>query len=243
MKRNLLLRLLSRIKNTVVFLKTGLYYYDRHIYDYHRLSFSQEGEDTLLFQRLLSGKENGFYVDVGAHHPQRFSNTYRFYLHGWRGINIEPRPGTKKIFDKIRPRDTNVELGIADKHCHLIYYMFEETALNTFDRNIALSHHSQIVATTEIRVCSLADVLSEHIAPNQIIDFLTIDVEGLDLDVLKSNDWLRYRPTYILAEALRMNSVQDFLGTELNLYMTSVGYRLISKLFNTVVFEDSQSKE
>ncbi len=72
------------------------------------LSYSQEGEDLIL-QRFFETKENGFYIDVGAHNPTRFSNTFIFYLKGWRGINIEPTPGSKTAFDSVRPKDLNIE--------------------------------------------------------------------------------------------------------------------------------------
>jgi FkbM family methyltransferase len=234
--------ILKRFRNALKYLIFGRYYYDELTFDYHRLCFSQEGEDLLLFQRLLSDKKNGFYVDVGAHHPQRFSNTYKFYLSGWRGINIDPMPNIMTIFDKIRPRDINLELGIAGKDGRLAYYCFDEPALNTFDKDCALRRRLPIISTTDIRVRTLVDVFNEYIPPHQTIDFLTIDVEGLDLNVLKSNDWEYYRPTYVLAESLEMISIQDILNTELNLYMVSMGYRLISKLFNTVIFEDFSGK-
>jgi hypothetical protein len=75
-------------------------------------SYSQEGEDRVLAHVLDIGRRDpGFYVDVGAHHPQRFSNTYAFYLAGWRGLNIEPRPGSLSLFQRLRPRDINLNLA------------------------------------------------------------------------------------------------------------------------------------
>ncbi|MFA7355121.1 MAG: SAM-dependent methyltransferase, partial [Sulfurimonadaceae bacterium] len=71
-------------------------------------SYSQEGEDMIL-RRLFEQQPNGFYVDVGAHHPKRFSNTYFFYKKGWRGINIDAMPNSMELFNKIRPRDINIE--------------------------------------------------------------------------------------------------------------------------------------
>ena len=77
-------------------------------------SWSQEGEDMIL-HRIFGGKKSGFYVDVGAHHPKRFSNTYFFYCHGWRGINIDAMPGRMKLFNQWRPKDINLEMGVAEK--------------------------------------------------------------------------------------------------------------------------------
>ena len=80
-------------------------------------SFAQEGEDRVLFSllfKLHGGKhiDNGFYVDVGAHHPYYLSNTYIFYRQGWRGLNIDAMPGSMALFEKNRPRDINLESGV-----------------------------------------------------------------------------------------------------------------------------------
>jgi FkbM family methyltransferase len=240
MPQSLASRILVRLKNSFLYLRSGLYFYEMRTYDYHRLHFSQEGEDILL-ERMFPDKQIGFYVDIGAHHPQRFSNTYKFYLKGWRGINIDPIPGIKSIFDELRPRDINLEFGISDQPGHLTYYIFNETALNTFDLQVANDRQLPIIASLKINVRSLSDVLSEFLPSDQHIDFLTIDVEGLDLNVLKSNDWQHRRPTYVLVESLKMADVEAVLNTELCLYMASNGYRLASKLFNTIVFEDLQA--
>jgi hypothetical protein len=94
-------------------------------------SWSQEGEDMAL-RRVFEKEKIGFYVDVGAHHPKRFSNTYFFYRMGWNGINIDAMPGSMKEFDKYRGRDINLELGVAKQEGILNSYVFNEPALNTF---------------------------------------------------------------------------------------------------------------
>src|SRR5262249_32770188 len=76
-------------------------------------SYSQEGEDMIL-NRIFGEKKSGFYVDVGAYHPKRFSNTYFFYKKGWRGINIDAMPGSMKPFNAKRNRDINVETPVSD---------------------------------------------------------------------------------------------------------------------------------
>ncbi|MDX9799068.1 MAG: hypothetical protein RBT05_09445 [Bacteroidales bacterium] len=76
------------------------------------ISFSQEGEDMLL-SKLFELNEKGFFVDIGAHHPIRFSNTYKLYLKGWRGINIDAMPNSMDLFKKYRSEDINLEIPIA----------------------------------------------------------------------------------------------------------------------------------
>jgi FkbM family methyltransferase len=201
-------------------------------------SFSQEGEDMIL-KRIFDGRTQGLYVDVGAHDPIRFSNTYYFYKLGWQGINIEPNPNGIASFNSVRKRDINLQLGIAEESGTLTYHWFSDPALNTFNSELA---HSRIVNTSykllytsEIQVERLDLTLSKHLAPNTEIDFLTIDVEGLDFSVLRSNDWQRYRPKYVLVEALE-TTLEGVINGELHQYMKQKDYELFAKTVNTLFF-------
>lgn len=203
-------------------------------------SYSQEGEDVIL-QRIFADQKSGFYVDVGAHHPRRFSNTYVFYRRGWSGINIEPNPDVCRAFNKERTRDRNLQMGIAGYSSKLIYYYFDEPALNTFDKNIVDSRLAttpyRVIKTDEIPVERLDVVFKKELPSNQIIDFLSVDVEGMDLAVLQSNDWKLYRPRCVLAESLN-TSLEDAMGGSIFLYMRSQGYELFAKTYNTLIFKD-----
>src|SRR5688500_1440642 len=108
----------------------------RRDFRYASQSFSQEGEDLIL-RHIFKGKREGFYVDVGAYHPMRFSNTYLFYSMGWRGINIDATPGSMSAFRAVRPRDTNLQLAISDRNETLTLMMFDEPVLSTFSPDVA----------------------------------------------------------------------------------------------------------
>ena len=97
------------------------------------LSFSQYGEDVILAHFIPSN--TGFYIDVGAYHPWQFSNTYKLYLSGWRGITIEPNPDTTAAFERMRPRDIHLNCGISERASDLVYYRFRDAKLNS--RNYA----------------------------------------------------------------------------------------------------------
>ncbi|MDR7306029.1 FkbM family methyltransferase [Rhodoferax saidenbachensis] len=203
--------------------------------------YGQDGEDLIL-NRLLEGKALGFYVDVGAHHPARFSNTYLFYKRGWFGINIDAMPGSMKKFNQIRPRDTNIECGVAGRAGKLNYYRFNEPALNTFDAAEAERKNKppyRLLDIVQVEVERLDVLLRRYVPPSQQIDFLSVDVEGKDEEVLRSNDWSCYRPRFILAETLRADmlvlgdcSVVQFLST--------VGYKPVGKAYNTTFFVREQ---
>ena len=233
---------LRRCRDAYAVLKGSAFCYSKKRYACHSLSFSQEGEDGVL-QRLFERKPVGFYVDVGSHHPQRFSNTYRFYLRGWRGINIDPLPGSKAQFDEVRSRDDNLELGVSSKRGILTYFEFVEPALNTFDSEVAEKRAKDgwpKLAESKIKVYPLRDILAQHIPPATEIDFFSIDVEGLDLDVLRSNDWSQFRPKYVLAEALEIQDIRQVQQTELHAFMESVNYSLFAKTMNTLFFVNSK---
>lgn len=207
------------------------------------LSYSQEGEDLLL-RRIFEGQNAGFYVDVGAHHPKRFSNTHIFYASGWRGINVEPNPSVAVRFARERKRDINLQVGVASVPGELLYYEFDDPALNTFDKNLAAEREAttsyRVTATQRIIVDRLDSLLESHLPVGGAIDFLTVDVEGLDLDVLKSNDWNRFRPRCVLTEALDTPLTIESLGdSPLIAYMQAQGYRLFAKTYNTLCFLDA----
>lgn len=237
MKKSVLAACFNRLVAVFSVLLGSSVVYPGRRYRHHSLSFSQDGEDGIL-ERLFERQATGFYVDVGAHHPQRFSNTYRLYLRGWSGINIDPLPGSKARFDALRNRDINLEIGISDVPGLLTYFSFQEPALNTFSPEIASSISSRLLAKEKIHVSRLSDVLSRHLPDGQQIDFLSIDVEGLDLQVLKSNDWDCFRPKYVLAEALGMRDVHEVTETQLHGFMRSIGYSFFAKTVHTLFYVD-----
>lgn len=215
------------------------------IYKKGHRSYSQEGEDrvlsSLLF-KMYGGKHinNGFYVDVGAHHPYRFSNTCLFYRQGWRGINIDAMPGSMSEFQKIRPRDINLECGVGRKAETLKFFVFNEPALNTFDESLAKARCNglwKIKATMDVPILPLSEILNKYLPHGQSIDFLSVDVEGFDLDVLQSNDWEKYRPLVVLVETFGL-SIGDLKLDSLTEYLNSLGYIEYSKTVNTTFFVD-----
>lgn len=203
-------------------------------------TYAQEGEDMVL-KRIFNNQLKGFYVDVGAHHPMRFSNTYNFYKLGWHGINIEPNPNSYNLFRKYRRKDINLNCGIATDKSNLKYYMFDEPALNTFDASVLksriLNTPYKHTNTIHIDVVPLSDVFKQYIPENFKIDFLSIDVEGLDLEVIKSNDWQKFRPNWVLVEQLNLQDIEN-LDFEIHHYMKSINYVLFAKTFNTLFYKE-----
>ena len=205
-------------------------------------AYSQEGEDLVLLRFFDDArKRKGFYVDIGAHHPTRFSNTKLFYDMGWRGISIDPRPGFAREFLQSRPHDIAIEAAIAQKPGQLTYYMFDEPALNGFDAKLSQDrdHHSdyRIIGSQPIEMHRLDSLLEKNLPLHTNIDFMSIDVEGLDLEVIMSNDWQQFRPRFVLVEIFG-KWLSDIQSSDSARYLASKDYLPVSRTRHTVFFED-----
>ena len=208
-----------------------------------QLSFSQEGEDLVLKACLehLGHDHMGFYVDIGAYHPERFSNTQLFYAMGWCGINIEPNPDMAPIFIKHRPRDINLTFGISDTQGKLTYTRFDEQALNSFDSelvNMRLETTDyRLRDTLQIEVKRLDETLDSYLPAGKHIDFMSVDAEGFDEHVLRSNNWNKYRPSYLLVEVLD-STLDQLVDHDLVRYLDSQNYQLFAKTLRSAFFQD-----
>jgi FkbM family methyltransferase len=208
-----------------------------------RLSYSQEGEDLVL-SRLLEGVKTrkGLYIDIGAHHPTRFSNTYYFYKRGWTGINVDACPGTAKLFKFLRPRDITIECGVGSEEGILTYYSFNEPALNTFSEQEAqkkISSKYKVINKHKVPVLTLKKILDENLPEGKIIDFMSIDVEGFDHEVVCSNDWIRYRPTIVAVELLN-SSIEHVRLHPTAAILFEQKYKILAKTHNTYFFSLDQ---
>lgn len=207
----------------------------------YRRSYAQDGEDVvfLSFYEGMKGYR-GFYVDVGAHHPVRFSNTLALYRRGWRGINIDPTPGSMRPFRWLRPRDTNLELAIGRHSGKARFFCFNEPALNTFDEHTAHIHlqnpRYSVTKTIEVTVEPLADVLRKYLPSGQKIDLLSVDVEGFDLQVLQSNDWSLYAPQFVMVEEVSF-SIENYKGSEIYAFLSEKGYALVAVMKRSLLFK------
>ena len=203
-------------------------------------SYSQDGEDMILkalFEQRKGYK--GFFVDVGAHHPVRFSNTKYFYNKGWKGINIEPTPDAIKAFKLFRKRDINLNIGVGPQKGKLTFHCFNEPALNSFSKEVSErvdreSEKYKIIKRLDIDVLPLSEVFDKYLPKGQQIDFISIDVEGLDYQVLLSNDWNKYQPEVILVEE---NVDVDEIGkSPIYQFLKEKGYKFFAKTLRTCIY-------
>ncbi len=210
--------------------------YKEHITEYKRDIYSEFGEDFVAAV-LLGFKKDGLYVDIGAFRPKELSVTYYFYKKlGWSGITIEPNPAAKEKFETQRPRDCFINQGVGNREGILNYYEFKDPTLNSFSQEVYKNNEATFISKREIKVSPLRDILNENLKDAQEIDLMNIDVEGLDREVLESNDWDRFSPKILVIED-HLFDPEKPLDSEIVQFIKSKGYKLKANCFISLVFE------
>jgi FkbM family methyltransferase len=167
------------------------------------ISYAQNLEDVHLL-RCFGDRPSGFYIDIGAGHPVHSNVSFAFYLRGWSGITVEPNPWLAQLSEAVRPRDRRIESLVGEKPGEAIYHLVEgfhglSTTIESHAK-AAQQEFGKPAKAFPVPVTTLA-ALGQMYAPKEI-DFLKIDVEGAEQTVLAGNQWGRFRPKVVLAEAV-----------------------------------------
>jgi len=219
-------------------------------YKTRQICFSEEGEDILLnriFKEKFGLNYRGFYVDIGAYDPKKISNTYLLYRQGWSGINVDCMPGVVKRFNKIRPKDINLNYAISNTQGKtLSYCIFEapfgypEATINGFltkkQQNKYINNGAKLIKKIDIKTVTLDYIFNKYLPKYKIIDLLDVDIEGKDLDALRSNNWIQYRPRYIYVESYNLN-FENLHKNSIYNFLINKGYRLKSRLYYSCLYE------
>ena len=164
------------------------------------ISYAQNYEDVLL-HRALAEVENGFFIDVGAWHPDQDSVTRAFSERGWRGINIDPLESSLSLFKARRPRDVNLVVFVGERSGTVDFFEIDGTGLSTSDADAAAGYRASgyDVQTRPVTTATLVEICDAY-APGTV-HFLKVDCEGSERSVLAGADLKRHRPWIVLVEA------------------------------------------
>jgi len=202
-----------------------------NFYPSFNFSHSQFGEDMVV-RFLTNDRKKGFYIDIGAHHPVYISNTYHFYCKGWQGINIDATPGSMDIFNILRPRDLNLEACLsATQNKEIEFFIFEQPAYNTFNKEMAetaLLQGIQLLEKKKLKTMSLEGFLDLYLPEGVEIDFLSVDIEGMDEEILMSNNWNRYKPKIVIFEKHHV-SLKEIENLEIINHLAKYDYQVVAK--------------
>jgi FkbM family methyltransferase len=220
----------------------------KNIFPNAQMSYAQNGEDLILAHYFFKhGIEKPTYLDIGANHPRFISNTYFFYLKGGSGVCVEPNPKLARKFSKVRTRDKvlNVGVGIDDRK-EADFYQFPDAAhgLSTFSKEdaeywsrVGMKGVGKIKYEKVVRVplIQVNEILENHFEKSP--DILSIDVEGLDLEILKTIDFTRFKPLTIIVETLLYDEMQRESRNEKIIdFLTSLGYTIYADTHVNTIF-------
>lgn len=199
-----------------------------------KISFAQTGED-LIVNNIFEYKTNGFYVEIGAFHPFIYSNTNLLHKDlNWKGINIDPNPFSIEKFKKYRPEDINLNIAIANTSEKLKYYYVDDTnSMNSMSEEFLLKRgiNPDKIKNVEIECLPLKNVLDKYLPEGQNVDLFNIDVEGFEIEVLKSNDWEKYKPEVIIMEC-ESDCIDDLNKLETVRFLLNLNYKIISYVYS-----------
>lgn len=207
-------------------------------------SYSQSGEDRIIAY-IFNCLQLKFptYLDIGAHHASHLSNTYLFYENGSSGICIEPDPSLFSEIKRKRSRDVCLNIGIASgAQTFADFYIMTSNTLNTFSKEEAYkcqdstNHGKQrIEKVIQIPLRSINEVMDEYRSLN--INFVSVDVEGWDYEIIKSFDFSKYQPEVFCVETIQYDG-NGILQKDIDLinYMKNIGYAVYSDTYINTIF-------
>lgn len=208
-------------------------------------SFAQQGEDLIiynLFQNHLKINKPS-YIDIGAYHPIYSNNTFLLYLQGSRGVLVEPNPAYTKLLKSIRKEDTvlNIGIGITDEK-EADYYVFNKSSqLNTFSKERADKYIEEygpnvLKEVLKMPLVNINEVLEQNFTKGP--NLFSIDVEGLDLDILKTLDFGRFRPDLFCVESSEFGTFK--INNEVSDFMQTNGYTICASTYVNTIFVDNR---
>jgi len=194
------------------YLKLLYYLFYRPKIFFPKKNYSLLGEDRFI-EKYFRNKPKGFYIDAGCYHPLDGNNTHVLYRKGWNGINLDINFYSIELFNFLRKKDVNIHSGVSNKKNRLtMYYRKEINMLNTLDEKMAKIHFRNGYKKKNIQVNTLNFFISKHFKKLKKIDFINIDVEGAELDVLKSLNFKHYKPQLICIEIHNTKKLYSFFS-------------------------------
>lgn len=187
-------------------------------------SFAQNGEDRAILEMFPAGTQ-GTYVDLGANHPYRISNTYLLYRKGWHGICVDPIPTLARLHRRYRPRDLFLNVGVGAEPGDFDFYEMSCGELSTFSADIArelvAAHRATIIHKHKVRTLPVEEIVASRFGDG-VFDVLSLDVEGLDMEIVRRTDWNKVRPKVVLCET---SSFEHDWAADIRRLFAERGYR------------------
>ena len=238
----------ERIKNKYLYsdrfnlFKFFYFYYQlikSKLFQNNRKIYSNWGLDIMAIH-FFRNKKKGIYIDVGCHHPFLNNNTFLLYKKGWTGINIDLDFSAIEMFKYFRKHDLNVHAAISDVITDAdLFFFHNRSAVNTLSRESGIKSKE----IKKIKTKTLNDIIVNSKHKNDEVDYLSIDVEGHELNVIKGFDLKKYKPKLIILELIDPKVKEFYLGnidiiinSDIYKYMIKNDYKLINWIHDDLIF-------
>ena len=228
--------------------RVSRYIYSNYFFKFSNISYSQNGEDLIiknLFNRLRIPRPT--YLDIGANHPVYISNTYLLYVKGSSGVCVEPNEILYKKIKALRKRDVVLNAGVAfneQRESDFYQFPYKAHGLSTFSQKEAefweITGNENIGKFTPEKVIRMPllrinDIIREHFSSSP--NFISIDVEGLDLEILKTLDFTEYRPEVFCIECIRyLDNNKEETDNDILNFMKEAGYFVYADTHINTIF-------
>ena len=232
-----------------------IYYFFNIIFKknkYRKISYSY-GSVDLLLEHIFKNQSHGFYIDVGCQHPVMNNNTYLLYKKGWNGINIDLDKKNIDLFNFYRKRDLNLNFAISSQEGERdLFFYHDKSAINTVEKSVANYQRAQVKEIKKVKTKTLNSIIENSKFNNLTIDFVSIDVEGHELDVIKGFDLKKYKPKVVIIEFLDLSlkkleiknlNIKNFLKSEIYQYMVDKNYTLVNLIHSDLVFVNNSFRD
>jgi FkbM family methyltransferase len=204
-----------------------------------KIFYSNWGID-MLADEFFKKKVNGFYIDVGCHQPLLNNNTYRLYKRGWRGINIDLDYNTIDMFNFFRKKDLNIHAAVSNKiEEKNLYFFHNRSPVNTLSKDSGIKAKE----IRKIKTTTLNNIIDASKYRGKEIDFISIDVEGFELNVLEGLDFEKYKPKLVVLELIdpsikefHQQKLSNVLNSQINKFMEKQNYKLVNWIHDDLVY-------
>ncbi len=221
-------------------------------FTHKRISYSYGGIDSLILN-IFKNQKNGFYLDIGCGHPIKNNNTYLLNKKGWSGINIDLDEENIDLFNSYRKKDVNLVTAVSDKEGETdLYFYHNKSALNTISKENADFQKAKVSAIKRIKTQTINRIIENTPFKDRKIDFLSVDVEGSELAILKNFDFTKYSPKVIVVEYLDLSlkkleiknlNIDNIIKSEIYKLIKSNNYTLANMLHSDLVFINNNFRD
>ena len=221
-------------------------------FTHKKISYSYGGIDSLILH-IFKNQKNGFYLDIGCGHPIKNNNTYLLNKKGWRGINIDLDEENIDLFNSYRKKDVNLATAVSDKEGETeLYFYHSKSALNTISKENADFQKAKVSKIKKIKTQTINKIIENSPFKDRKIDFLSVDVEGSELSILKNFDFTKYSPKVIVVEYLDLSlkkleiknlNINNIIKSEIYKLIESNNYTLANILHSDLVFINNNFRD